>query len=255
MNKKLFSNVTKMLLIPTLVIGGLSACGYNRGARTNTYDGTRTYGTNYGTTYGTPYGANTYGTNYGTTYGTNTYGTNYNYPRGTAYGPGTTGTNLYGTGTMYGTGANTYGTRWGTNMYGTNYGTYGTNTYGMTGTATNYSNDQRVANRAANEAMNVAGVARATAVANGNNLVVGIDVKSGMNTRDVEQRVLRTVKAKETGYNVHVTADANINTRIRNVYNSMTNPTATPGHPVRDLGRDVGSIIRDIGRTVTAPFR
>jgi spore cortex protein len=247
MNKKLFSNVTKMLLIPTLVIGGLSACGYNRGARTNTYDGTRTYGT----TYGTPYGANTYGTNYGTTYGTNTYGTN--YPGGTAYGPGTYGANTYGAGNMYGTGANAYGSnRWGTNTYGTNYGT---NTYGMTGTATNYSNDQRVANRAANEAMNVAGVSRATAVANGNNLVIGIDAKAGTNTKDVEQRVLRTVKAKESGYNVHVTADPNINTRIRNAYNSMTNPTATPGHPVRDLGRDVGSIIRDIGRTVTAPFR
>jgi uncharacterized lipoprotein len=45
MKKNSLANVTKMLLIPTLIIVGLSACGYNKGTRTNVYDGVRPYST------------------------------------------------------------------------------------------------------------------------------------------------------------------------------------------------------------------
>jgi spore cortex protein len=42
MKKHLLKNASKMLLIPTVIFGGLTACAYNNnGARNNMYDGTR----------------------------------------------------------------------------------------------------------------------------------------------------------------------------------------------------------------------
>jgi spore cortex protein len=104
--------------------------------------------------------------------------------------------------------------------------------------------------------MNVNGVTKASAVVRGNDIVIGIEGKSGADLKTLEKQVHDIVKSKEAGYNVHVTSDPKMNTRIRTVYTTMTNPnTLTPGHPVRDFGRDIGDMIRDIGRTVTAPFR
>jgi spore cortex protein len=41
MKNHLLKNASKMLLIPMVILGGLSACAYNNGARNNMYDGTR----------------------------------------------------------------------------------------------------------------------------------------------------------------------------------------------------------------------
>jgi YhcN/YlaJ family sporulation lipoprotein len=189
--KNSFSNVTKMLLISALTIGGLSACGYNKGTRTNVYDGARPY----------------------TTDGTKSYITD---------------------------GVKPYSTTDGTRPYGT----------------TNYNAEKIVADRVVNEAMTVNGVTKASAVVRGNDIAIGIDGKSGTDSKTLENQVYNTVKNKETGYNIYVTSDPTIYTRIRTLYTNMTNPnTLTPGHPVRDFTRDIGDLIRDIGRTVTAPLR
>lgn len=56
---------------------------------------------------------------------------------------------------------------------------------------------------------------------------------------------------------MHVTSDNNLHMRIRtlNTDTNGNNNDITPGQPVRDVGRDIADLIRDIGRTVTAPFR
>lgn len=214
MKNNLFKKATKILLVPTLVLGALSACGYNdnNGTRTNTYNGTRAYTTDR-------YDVNNYN-------GVRPYATNnYNGVR-----PYTTD--------------NYNGVR----PYTTDYNN---------GTRTNAVN-QRVAKRVANVVEDVPGVSRATAIVYGNDIVVGIDGNNRKDTRALERKVHRVVTTAEPGYNVHVTSDNNLHTRIRSAYTTMNNNntnTVTPGRPVRDLGTDVTNIIRDIGRTVTAPFR
>ena len=85
-------------------------------------------------------------------------------------------------------------------------------------------------------------------------------MKKGANVKEVENNVRQRVQAKEPGYKVHVTSDAKIHTRIHTIYTTMNtnmnnNMRNNPGHPVRALGTDMADVIRDIGRTVTAPFR
>lgn len=116
-----------------------------------------------------------------------------------------------------------------------------------------YATEQAVADRMVHEAAKVPGVSHATAVVNGRDAVIGLDITNtahGQNRAAVEHKVLAAVKQAEPGYNVHVTADHQIHQRIRTLHTRMQ-----AGHPIRTLTNDVGVIIRDIGHAITAPFR
>ena len=257
---KNLKNLTKMLLIPTLIIGGLSACGYNNnGARTNNYDGVRPYSTGGVGPYNNNNFEGTHVNNYGrgmTPFGVNTY----NYDGARPY-------NNYGNGyNSYNYNGNGY-RQYPNSAYNYNYGTgtYDNDPYNsLNGSYRNddgsfnngsFTQNRRVARIAANLAKDVNGVTKATAVAHGRDIIVGVDVKKGANTREVERKVREKVQAKEPQYRIHVTSDNKIHTRIQTIYVNMNNNNNNAGHPVRALGTDVANIIRDIGRTVTAPFR
>nr|WP_027416796.1 YhcN/YlaJ family sporulation lipoprotein [Aneurinibacillus terranovensis] len=110
--------------------------------------------------------------------------------------------------------------------------------------------NQRIANRLAQLAANVDGVTGATAVVNGKDAVIGIQGAQPYNKKMIERKVLTALKRAEPAYNIHVTADKGLNDRIR------TMSTQRAGnHPIRDIGQDIANLIRDMGRTVTAPFR
>ncbi|BAU25965.1 YhcN/YlaJ family sporulation lipoprotein [Aneurinibacillus soli] len=119
-------------------------------------------------------------------------------------------------------------------------------------TAQLYTTERAAADRMVHTARKVPGVAHATAVVNGKDAVIGLDITNtaAQNKRAVEYKVANAVKKAEPGYNVHVTTDTQLNQRIRTL-----NTQVQAGHPIRTLANDVGVIIQDIGRAVTAPFR
>lgn len=112
--------------------------------------------------------------------------------------------------------------------------------------------ERAAADRMVRTATKVPGVVHATAVVNGKDAVIGLDITNtaAQNKRAIEYKVAHAVKKAEPGYNVHVTTDAQLHQRIRTL-----NTQVQTGHPVRTLANDVGIIIKDIGRAVTAPFR
>ncbi|WP_053911988.1 YhcN/YlaJ family sporulation lipoprotein [Aneurinibacillus migulanus] len=131
------------------------------------------------------------------------------------------------------------------------YGTYtpnantGLHPYGTA------SHKQAVADRMVNTAANIQGVTHAIAVVSGRDAVIGLDINKGTKNRAmIEREVANAVKKANPGYNAHVTADRTLHQRIRTL-----NSQVRSGHPVRALAQDVGTIITDIGRAVTAPFR
>jgi len=252
--KKLISQTVKMFMIPALVIGGLSACGYN-----TSDNATRGYGTNnVNNTHYRGYGVNNYD-------GFGTYNNNYRtvtpYNNGYYNGYGYNGMNNYGVNSYnngFGYGMNNYG--YGTNNYGygtnNNYG-FGANTYGWHGNNTlqnnTFSTNKAIATRVVNLANDVPGVTRAVAVVHGNDIVVGIEGKGHKNLKTLEKDVKGKILRHEKGFKVHVTSDKNLTSRINTIHSNLT--TNTTGHPVRAMGSDIASLIRDMGRTVTAPFR
>ncbi|CAH1209001.1 hypothetical protein PAECIP111893_02955 [Paenibacillus plantiphilus] len=98
----------------------------------------------------------------------------------------------------------------------------------------------------------VKGVDKATVVINNRDAIVGVDVKASENSAAVAQRVRNAVKKAEPGYTVHVTADKNLHTRLQGMQRQMK---PLDGHPIRNMTKDIGTLIRDIGRAVTAPLR
>jgi spore cortex protein len=127
---------------------------------------------------------------------------------------------------------------------------YSARPYGAPSDGNMYSN-RAAADRMAAIAANVPGVTRATAIVHGNDAVIGIDTTNVTKGRPaIERQVYNAVKAAEPRYNVYVTTDSTLHQRIRTLNDQMRT-----GHPIRTLAQDVGVIIRDIGRAVTAPFR
>lgn len=110
--------------------------------------------------------------------------------------------------------------------------------------------DNNVANRLARIAADIDGVTKATAVVNGKEAVVGIDVDPRKNRTTVENNVLLAVRKGDPAYTIHITSNANLNQRIRTLNDQMK-----AGHPIRTIGQDFSTIIRDIGKTISAPFR
>ncbi|MCQ6558575.1 YhcN/YlaJ family sporulation lipoprotein [Paenibacillus mendelii] len=136
------------------------------------------------------------------------------------------------------------GNRTGTNMNGMD----GMN--GMNGTHTTSNKD--ASDKIAKHISSVKGVSKATVVVHNNDAIVGLDVKAGENTSMVEKEVKRAVERVHPGYTVYVTTDKNLHSRIRGVQSQMV---PLDGHPIRNMTEDVGTLIRDMGRTITAPFR
>jgi spore cortex protein len=112
------------------------------------------------------------------------------------------------------------------------------------------SQNSRMAHRLSQLAANVSGVTRATAVVNGHDAVVGIEGAQPHNRKMLERHVQQTLKRAEPAYAIHVTADPHLNQRI-----GMLSTQMGAGHPIRNVGQDISVLIRDIGRTITTPFR
>jgi len=128
---------------------------------------------------------------------------------------------------------------------------------GMANGGNAYSTDGHAANKEVSERISrhisrMQGVSKATVFVHDRDAVVGLDLKNGTNRANVENAVRQSVEKMEPGYRVHVTADANLHSRIRTLQSQMV---PLDGHPVRNLSEDVGILLRDIGHAVTAPFR
>lgn len=153
-----------------------------------------------------------------------------------------------------------------------------------TGTANfNY----QLAQRAAKAADTVPGVTAATAVVSGNDALIGVDCRvASTDTRQrhvIEQQVYSSVKSVVPNHRIRVTSDSTLVSRIRSLdhgirtyYGHTTGTSGTTGttgttgtmgrspfmtgpttvtQNVRNMGTDFASLVRDMGRTVTAPFR
>jgi YhcN/YlaJ family sporulation lipoprotein len=107
--------------------------------------------------------------------------------------------------------------------------------------------NKRVSDKITTDILAVNGVRKATVIVYNRNAIVGIDVRNGQNTATLEHKVARTVKNSDPGYDVHVTADKKLHTRIVNIRNQMVL------HPNRDFSGDIRTLIQDIRLKVTAP--
>jgi hypothetical protein len=68
----------------------------------------------------------------------------------------------------------------------------------------------------------------------------------------LERNVHEAVKRAELRYTIHVTADKTLTQRIRTLSSRVKGAGA---RTLQTAGEDVRMLIRDIGRSVTAPFR
>lgn len=112
--------------------------------------------------------------------------------------------------------------------------------------------DQKKAEQMARLAANVEGVTRATAVVQGKDAVIGIEGATAANMKMLERSVHQAMKRAEPGYTVHVTADKNLTQRIRTL---STQIGGAGTRALRTAGQDFSVLVRDIGRTITSPFR
>lgn len=112
--------------------------------------------------------------------------------------------------------------------------------------------DHRMAEKIAAHVSKVNGVDKSTVVVHNHDVLVGIDVKSGENHAKIADNVKSTVEKAEPGYKAHVTTDTHLHTRIQTMQQQMV---PLDGHPIRNFTEDIGILIQDIGRSVTAPFR
>ena len=114
------------------------------------------------------------------------------------------------------------------------------------------STNKAVSERIGKQVSKIKGVSKATVIVHRRDAIVGIDVKQGENAKAVETKVRQAVQGSEPGFAVHVTSDKQHHARIQNLHSQMV---PLDGHPVRNFSEDVGILLRDMGRTVTAPFR
>lgn len=96
----------------------------------------------------------------------------------------------------------------------------------------------------------IAGVDKATVLVSNRDILVGVDAKKGEDPGIVEEHVRHRLTLDQPRYRVHVTSDKKMHERIRKL-----NTQVNGGHPVQNFTNDVGAIITDIGKTMTAPFK
>ncbi|WP_126425924.1 YhcN/YlaJ family sporulation lipoprotein [Brevibacillus marinus] len=206
------------------LVSTLAACGTSNGTNNGTANNPGTQSINQ-----TRPGYNTFGNN---PFGYNTYRDGWDrvnprdgvYERGTAWNDG-----------------GTYGAR------------YGTVTF-----------DRQKAEQLARVADDVRGVDGAVALVRGNDAVIGIYSRLTANNprqrQALERRVHAAVRAVDPTLNIRVTSDRNLLNRIRSMEqnqrngNGTTGPTTVGGN-LANAGDDFAALLRDLGRTVTAPFR
>lgn len=209
------------------LVSMLAACGTNNGTNTgagNTTDPQTQSRPGYNTLSSNNFGYNTYND-----------GMDRRYPAGSFY--------------------NSY--RNGTNGYLNNNGVYGA----TSGTA---AFDQQRAEQLARIADQVRGVDGATVLVRGNDAVIGITSRltadNPKQRQALERRVLAAVRNHDPSLRVHVTADRDMYNRIRNMEQSQRNGNGTTGSTtvggnLANAGDDFAALLRDLGRTVSAPFR
>ncbi len=130
--------------------------------------------------------------------------------------------------------------------------------------------NQQLAQQIAQAADSVPGVENATAIVYGNDCVIGVQPR--VNAADMRQRqvVERQVQAAARSVapncNIRVTSDGSMWTRIQNLDTSLQNglngtanalttgPRTVTGN-LANAANDFALLMRDLGRTVTAPFR
>lgn len=100
------------------------------------------------------------------------------------------------------------------------------------------------------EVLRVREVKDATVLVHNKDVVIGIDVKDGQNKALAAENVRYRIKNALPQYKVHVTSEKKHHTKIKTLSSQMASK-----HPVKTLSNDVGVLIKDIGKTVTAPFR
>lgn len=98
----------------------------------------------------------------------------------------------------------------------------------------------------------VNGVNDATVFVNGNDIVVGLDLDNNAKRAEVEQNVTKALQEANAGYTVHVTSDASMHDRIRQIKGQMV---PMDGHPIRNMAEDITVLLEDMGRMVTEPLR
>jgi hypothetical protein len=98
------------------------------------------------------------------------------------------------------------------------------------------------AKRLAGIAGKVPGVTRASAVAQGIDVVIGIDGNGTVPAPQLEKQVLKTAQKADRGYNIYVTADPTLHNRIRYMNTSMTNVRSS------QVTKGISNVIYEIGR-------
>jgi hypothetical protein len=85
-------------------------------------------------------------------------------------------------------------------------------------------------------------VARASAAAQGIDVVIGIDGNGSVPAKELEKRVSQTVQKADRGYNIYVTSDPTLHNRIRYMDTSMTNVRSS------QVTKGISNVIYEIGR-------
>lgn len=213
---------------------------------------------------------------------TNSYRTNQMTPNGY----GTMGTNNYnGAMTYNGFGSNGYGTDRGNYP---NSGLYQSTDSRMRGFNNDYANNgynngqryrenantlmspnhaynRELADRITTAAKKIKGVQSATTVVYGNEAVIGIDLKDNKDSsqrRTVEQEVNKVAVEAAPNHRIYVTTDTKMVPRLKGIDNNyrsnqsnMTSGPNTVTGNLSNVGADFGTLVNDLGRTITAPFR
>ncbi|MED4586039.1 YhcN/YlaJ family sporulation lipoprotein [Brevibacillus choshinensis] len=128
--------------------------------------------------------------------------------------------------------------------------------------------NQNIAEQFTRVADDVPGVERATVVVNGQDAVIGIRIRQNLapeQAKVIEQQVHSAARAVSPSMNIRVTSEPAMFTRIRGIndaiYNEAQNRTnnvhnvpSNVAHNVSNTVNDFGILLKDLGRTVTAPF-
>ncbi|WP_019120747.1 YhcN/YlaJ family sporulation lipoprotein [Brevibacillus massiliensis] len=141
-------------------------------------------------------------------------------------------------------------------------GNPGTPYTSQSATGHRFSFNQNLADRMVTAAQNVPGVTKATALVRGSDAIIGIRTRmADVRQRNViERQVYNAARAIAPSHNIHVTSDIGMITRIDGLNHNLRNYGITSGPTtvtsnLSNAVTDFGYLLRDLGRTVTAPFR
>ncbi|MFD2371021.1 YhcN/YlaJ family sporulation lipoprotein [Brevibacillus sp. GCM10020057] len=151
--------------------------------------------------------------------------------------------------------------------------TQGTNAFHYRNGYTTNGFNQNLAEQLTRVADDVPGVDRATVVVHGQDAVIGIRVRKNLGPEQgkvIEQQVHSAARAVSPRLNIRVTSDPAMFARIlginaaiyqeaqhrtHNVSKQMSQIPSNVSNEVSNIAYDFGLLLKDLGRTVTAPFR